>query len=156
MKIDLLVTTSGYAPANEEAMAFRKKHHKPGQIVRADIVVPRNRKFHNKLMALFRLAFDQWTPDETKTYKGHPIEKDYDQFRADITILAGYYNTVWRVNGDMRIEAKSLAVDQMETEEFEALYSKIIQVLLEQVLNAKGFTSNSIDSLVDQIIQFDR
>lgn len=156
MKIQLLVTTSGYAPADEEAMAFRKKHHKPGQIVRADIVVPRNRKFHNKLMALFRLAYDQWEPDQTKTYRGHPIEKNYDQFRADITILAGYYNTVWRTNGEMRIQAKSLAVDQMDLEEFETLYSKVVQVLLEQVLNEKGFTSTSIDSLVDQIIQFDR
>lgn len=154
MKIELLVTTSGYAPANEEAMAFRRKHHKPGQTVRADIVVPRNRKFHNKLMALFRLAFDQWTPDETKTYKGHRIEKDLTQFRKDVTILAGFYDVVWRVDGSMRIEAKSLAVDHMELDEFEQLYSSVINVLLEKVLNDKGFSKANVDDLVNRIVEY--
>lgn len=156
MKLELLVTTTGYAPANEEAIAARRKYHKPGQTVTADIKVPRNNKFHRKYFALIKLAFDQWEPPMDHQFKGQPIEKDLDHFRHDVTIMAGFYTPVWNIKGEMRIEPKSISFDSMTEESFETLYNRTIDVLLKMVLAERGFTKESVDELVGQLLNFDR
>ena len=155
MKLRLIVTSTGYAPADEEAMAARKKWHKPGTIVTADVKVPRNPKFLKKYMALLRVGFEAWEPPADHEFKGRPIEKDFERFRHDVAILAGFYTPVWNLKGEMRIEPKSIAFDAMEDDEFERLYSATIDVLLKQVLSAKGYGRADVDRLVTEILRFD-
>lgn len=155
MKLRLIVTSTGYAPADEEAIAARKRWHKPGTIVTADVKVPRNPKFLKKYMALLRLGFEAWEPPAEHQYKGKPIEKDFDRYRHDVAILAGYYTPVWNLKGEMRIEPKSIAFDAMPEEEFDALYSATINVLLKQVLGSQGYTAEEVDRQVEQILRFD-
>ncbi len=155
MKIELIVTQTGYAPANEEAIAARRKYHKPGQTVVANVTVPRNKKFHRKYFALMKMAFDQWEPPSDHTFRGVPIEKEFDHFRHDVTIMAGFYTPVWSIKGEMRIEPQSISFDYMDEEAFDELYSKTIDVLLKMVLGEKGFTKESVDELVGQLLTFD-
>lgn len=155
MKIELIVTQTGYAPANEEAIAARRKYHKPGALVVANVTVPRNNKFHRKYFALLKMAFDQWEPPADHTFKGHPIEKDLERFRHDVTIMAGFYTPVWNLKGEMRIEPKSISFESMDPEAFDALYSKTIDVLLKMVLSERGFTKESVDDLIGQLLNFD-
>ena len=155
MKLRLIVTSTGYAPADEEAMAARKKWHKPGTVVTADVKVPRNPKFLKKYMALLRVGFEAWEPPIDHQFKGRPIEKDFERFRHDVAILAGFYTPVWNLKGEMRIEPKSIAFDAMEDDEFERLYSATINVLLQQVLSSKGYAAEDVDRLVNDILRFD-
>lgn len=155
MKLRLIVTTTGYAPADEEAIAARKRWHKPGAIVTADVKVPRNPKFLKKYMALLRVGFDAWEPPADHQYKGRPIEKDFERFRHDVAIMAGFFTPVWNLKGEMRIEPKSIAFEAMTEEEFAALYSATINVLLKQVLGSHGYTAEEVDRQVEQILRFD-
>ncbi len=155
MKMNLIVTATGYAPADAEAIAARQKYHKPGRLVTAEIKVPRNPKFLRKYMALLRLGFDAWDPDGDQQYKGRPIEKDFDRFRKDVIITAGFYTPVWNLRGELRVEAQSIAFDRMEEEDFERLYSATINVLIKQVLGQQGYTAESLDALVNDILRFD-
>jgi hypothetical protein len=110
---------------------------KLGEVVRLSLVRPRNYKFHKKWFALMTLAFDYFEPPEhgegSAWCEKLSIEKNLDRFRKDITILAGYYNATYRLNGDVRIEAKSIAFGNMGTTEFEKLYSACIDVILKKV-----------------------
>lgn len=62
MQIYLTRSVSGLAAADDEAVACLRKI-KLGQVVRADVVTPRNLKHHRKFFALLNLvwaATDQW------------------------------------------------------------------------------------------------
>ncbi len=156
MKLQLLVTTTGYAPADEEAIAARRKYHKPGMVVTADVKVPRNNRFHRKYFALLKIAYEQWQPPEDHEFRGVKIEKEFDRFRADVTIMAGFYTPVWNLKGEMRIEPKSISFDSMDDDRVEELYNRTIEVLLKMVLAERGFTKESVDELVGQLLNFDR
>ena len=99
----VLVKTPGgaLAPADEEARALVEKL-KAGQGVRATIKRARNVRFHRKAFALFKLAFDVWEPETPQTYKGEAVSKDFDRFRKDMTILAGFYKAVYNARGEVR------------------------------------------------------
>lgn len=57
-----------------------------------------------------------------------------DQFRKDVTIMAGYYDPVFTVHGDVKLEAKSLQWSKMTEDDFAKLYSATIDVILQKVL----------------------
>ena len=88
---------------------------------------PRNIKFHRKLFALIGIAFDAFDIGEI-THKGIVIQKNMDRFRKDLTIQAGFYETVYNLEGDLRLEAKSISFASMSDDEFAILYNKFIDV----------------------------
>lgn len=148
-------TPSGaLAPADAETAAFVGAL-KVGQGLRADVVRVRSVPFHRKAFALFNYAFDLWDAPAAE-FKGEPIAKCFDRFRKDITILAGYYETSVRLNGEIRIEAKSLAFDKMEADEFAECYKAILGVIWDKVLRAKGYASPAeVDRIVAELLRFE-
>ena len=125
---------ASFIPASEDDAELLSKV-KVGETVRLTLVRPRNIKFHRKFFALMNLAFDYWTPP--KHGEGSackiPIERNLDRFRKDVTILAGYYDATYRLNGDVRLEAKSISFGSMSEDDFEKLYSKVIDVIINRV-----------------------
>lgn len=121
------------APSDAEAHDYVGKL-KTGQDVRVKVTRARNLAFHRKYFALLKLAFDYWEPKPVQTRHGVEPEKDFDQFRKDVAILAGFYHASYRLNGDVRIDAKTIAFGAMSADEFERLYDKSIDVLLRLVL----------------------
>ncbi|CAM3448171.1 hypothetical protein KLVA111870_01990 [Klebsiella variicola] len=59
----------------------------------------------------------------------------FDRFRKDLTILAGFYVKTVRLNGDIRVEAQSLAYANMEQEKFERVYSALINAAIKHVFS---------------------
>lgn len=112
-----------------------------------------NVAFHRKLFALANFAFDCWEPGD-KEYKGQQIEKQFDQFRDDITILAGFYETRIRLDGSIRLIAKSWSFERMSDDEKEKLYSGIINAVLKHVL--KTYDRASLDAVIENLLRFDR
>lgn len=139
---------------DEDASAWKKLwarliKSEPGQIVNIEASFPRNLKFHRKFFALLNLGFEAWQP-ATK-FKGMEIAKDFDQFRSDVTILAGFYEQTFTLDGAMSLKAKSIAFGSMEEPEFEALYSAVVNVLLQRVLTTYEDRAQ-LDAVVDQIL----
>jgi len=113
------------------------KHIKAGEPARLTFKRVRNYEFHKKWFKLMDFAFERW---ETPSLEELPIylrntnpEKNFDRFRKDVTILAGYYTSNFRLNGDVRIEAKSIAFGNMPEDEFEKLYAATIDLVIKYV-----------------------
>ena len=125
---------------------------KQGEIVSAEIKRPRNYLFHKKYFALINYAFGVWEPALLE-FKGRQVGKSLNQFRKDITILAGYYTLTENIKGEVRAEADSISFGKMGDDEFASLYSKTIDALLKHVF--KNYTREDVDKVVDNIIGFD-
>lgn len=157
MKLRLVRVPNGYAFADSESATAANKH-KLGEAVMATVVKPRSSPFQRKFFALLKFAFDYWEPgdaDEPVMYRGQLVEKDFDRFRSDVTILCGFYTPVWNARGEMRLEAASIAFSEMEPEDFLRLYNTAIGVLMKMVMQSKGFTQDQLDAAVDNILRFD-
>jgi hypothetical protein len=148
----------GFTPEDDASYQRFKKWLKAlgaGEFFMLTYRKPRNYRFHKKLFAMLNLAFEHWNPAASRkrlTYKGVAIEKDFEQFREDITIQAGFYVAKYDSRGRVHLKAKSIAFDSMEEEEFERLYNAVRQVLLERVL--KNYTPGDLDRVVEELQRF--
>jgi hypothetical protein len=99
-----------------------------GEYVLAALRRPRNLGHHRKFMAMVKLAFDQWNPADVM-YDSMPAKKSFDVFRRELVIAAGFYDVVLGLDGQARLEAKSLAFDKMGQDEFADVYDGVFAVL---------------------------
>lgn len=143
----------------DEDRAWRRFWHRvvkldAGEISFLDFIIPRNGKFHRKYFALLDVGYDCWEPSrKRKSYKGMAVEKSREQFREDITILAGYYEQTFNLKGEMRLRAKSISFANMDDIEFERLYQATVTVLLREVCHNYKDRAE-LDSVVDQMMRF--
>ena len=121
--------------------------------VHGDVSVQRNGDFHKKLFALFKLSFDYWEPGKINSKYGKP-EKSFDRFRKDLTILAGHYNVVIRLDGSVRIEADSLNFSKMNQEAFDNLYKNVLSVVLKKIPVLSELGIKETETLVEKILRF--
>lgn len=144
-------------PASEEDQVLLGKI-KAGRVVKLKYTRMRNYQFFKKWWALVSFAFDYFDPPELqpdaeeKWKKKVTPEKNLERFRKDITILAGYYEAHYRVNGETRIEAKSISFSSMSEDEFEKLFDATIDVILKHVCTQ--YTDEMLRDVVDQTLSF--
>lgn len=151
MDMFLLKHERGFLYPADELEAEKVKKMKVGVLIRADVVQVRNAMFHRKFFALLRVGFEAFDVPEGKTYKGFPVQKDFEQFREDVIIAAGFFTVTYRINGDTRVKAKSISFARMKPEDFERLYSQVADVLLQKVLAHYQNRAN-LDNVVNQIL----
>ena len=150
-EITLIKTISGLMPADTPTDEWYKKL-KSGELAHGTFSKMRNPAFHRKYMALLNIGFENWNPCEIDSKYGIP-EKNFDRFRKDVAILAGFYEVVIRLDGSTRIEAKSISFASMDDLEFEKLYSATIDVLLKKVYG-EGMSREEIDNIVESYLRF--
>ena len=127
---------------------------KVGAVVKLKLTRMRNYKYHRKYFALIDFAFSYWTPTELPDPRWPDVvpEKNFDRFRKDLIIRAGYYDATYRLNGDTRIEAKSISFANMSEDEFEKLFSATIDVVLSDVCTQ--YTEEMLRDVVEQTLAF--
>jgi hypothetical protein len=119
---------------------------------------PRNVKFHRKLFALFNFLFEHWEPEHGRkrlTYKGQPIEKNFDAFRKELTILAGFYVASYDLKGRVQLDAQSLAFDSMDDDTFEKLYKAVIDVAIKHFLPTSYKTAEQVEAILAEVERFE-
>ncbi len=146
----MLKTQQGFVPHDDESRDLISKV-KLGNVVRVKFTQPRNVKFHRKLFALLDVGFEAFEPEEQE-FRGLPVQKNRERFRKDCIIAAGYYEPVVNLKGEVRAEAKSISFARMDEDEFSALYSAIVDVLLQRVL--RNYTREDVDRVVEEIVGF--
>lgn len=157
MHLLLMKTQTGLVAVDDESRAGLAKL-KLGSISRLEIRQMRNGQFFRKWWALVKLGYDYFSEScQTQEYKGKPVEPEFDRFRKDVTIMAGFYRPVWNIKNEMRIEPESLAWASMTEDRFEQLYSATIKVLLDKVFNgtcADQWTEEQLRQVAEQIQEF--
>ena len=106
-----------------------------GTVVKMVFSLPRNYRFHKKAMALMKYGFEQWNPPELM-WRGEKAIKSFDEFRANVLIMAGHRSVVVTLSGETRVRAKSIAFSAMNEAEFSDLYQRILDVIWARVLSA--------------------
>ena len=153
MEIILVKTISGLLPADPQSHEAYGKI-KGGEAFRCDIKKIRNYRFLKKYFALLNIGYDNWNPPSIKVDNERVIPlKNFDRFRHDVAILSGYYHSTIRLDGTIRIEAKSISFASMGDDEFADLYSKTIDVFIKHIYGSKH-TKEDIDHMVEEYLRF--
>lgn len=138
--------------ADPQTVEFLSKV-KMGNNIHGEFTQQRNAAFHRKLFALFGLAFEYWEPGEIDCKYGEP-EKNFDQFRKDLTILAGHYHLVHRLDGTFRVIADSLSFGSMSQETFDKLYNSVLNVIMKKISVLDKMSEDEVNILVDKVLLF--
>ena len=147
-------TLGGFVPDTEEDHE-KLKRFKMGDVCKAEVVNPRNYKFFRKWWALVKVGYELW--EETcprHKHRGQDVMPNFERFRRDVTVLAGFAKPVVNVRGELRLEAESIAFANMGEERFEELYQQTINVLLTKVLTGRGFTEEKLRQMADSVMEF--
>ena len=144
------VTGGALVPVDQRGIDYLSKI-KLGAGVKVKVTKHNNVAFHRKMFALLGLAFDAWESPPLE-YRGEPITKTIEQFREDVTILAGFFDTAVRLDGSIRFTAKSWSFERMDDEEKERLYNSIINVVLSKVLTK--YTRDDLDNVIENLLRF--
>lgn len=137
-------------PIDPQASDFVSKLKLGGGVV-ATVKKHRNPAFHRKFFALLNIAYDAWEPG-IKEHRGMQVQKNFDRFRKDIIISAGFYDVVVNLKGEVRAEAKSINFSSMDDAEFADLYEKALGVILSKILT--NYTRADLDNVVEQLMRF--
>jgi len=105
---------NSFKPAFDEDYDKVKKI-KPLALVKTNITQPRNLKFLRKFFGLIDLV-----------YQNQEAYATADELREMITIASGYVDVVYTLDGNSHLEAKSISFAKMKEEEFEQLYSAVL------------------------------
>src|ERR1700749_4105 len=121
--------STGLVAACEEATDWLSKK-KRGATILVEPREMRNGAFFRKWWALVKLGYDYWSEAAvTVKFKGQPVLPEFDRFRKDVAIRAGFYHPVVNLKGKVRIEAEALQWAKMTEERFAKLYDATIQVM---------------------------
>lgn len=126
-----------------------------GTPVKVTITQFHNLKLHRKLFVLFRLAYDLWQ-QEPVIYRGQQIGKTFEQFREDLTILAGHYTAAARMDGSVRLNAKSLSFSRMNDDEKVRVFRDVLSATWARVLKSSGYASiEDVEAAIEQLMRFE-
>ena len=118
---------------------------KTGETYPVIIKLSRNPAFLRKVMVFFHFCFDHW--DGNKVHEFCSETEQFDRFRKDLTILAGFYVRAERLDGSLRTEAESLSFASMGEERFQECYLALIRAALKHIFyDADVNTENQLMS----------
>lgn len=132
MKINVIKQAGGVMFPADERESERLKKLPNNEVYPIEIKRSRNPSFHGKVFAFFSFTFEHWCASQTNhAHKEEPAQ--FDAFRKELTVMAGYHDVTYNIGGGTRIEAKSLSYGNMDQSEFEEFYSALINAAIKNV-----------------------
>ena len=132
MKLEFIKQAGGLLMPADDVASEKMTKFKTGEQYQVDIKRTRNPQFHRKMFAFFKFCFDHWAG-------GHEFQDESlqrEEFRKELTKLAGLYDQVFDLHGNFTIVAKSLSFANMDQEEFEQCYSALIQAAMSNIFRS--------------------
>lgn len=131
MKVNAFKQPGGVLTPADDMDAEKLTRFQSGEMYEIEIKLTRNPDFHKKVMAFFRFCFSHCREE-----KGFIDESgQFDVFRKNMTVLAGYFDEYGTIDGSIRVEAKSISYGDMEQDEFEKLYQALIEVAMRKLFD---------------------
>lgn len=141
MEIHLVRTSTGLRPYTDDDYEEMKKI-KVGSIVKANIVRPRNIKFHRKFFSLIRAAWDCLTEQQRTNLRS------IDTFREQLLITSGFIEPLYDLNGQKFLErAKSISFAKMDEPAFNEVYNRVLDTII-TILYADGVTEDEFNKIL--------
>lgn len=141
MEIHLVRTSTGLRPYSDDDYEEMKKI-KVGSIVKANIVRPRNIKFHRKFFSLIRAAWDCLTEQQRTNLRS------IDPFREQLLITSGFSEPLYDLNGQKFLEkAKSISFAKMDEPAFNDVYNRCLDTIL-TILLANGVSEDEFNNIL--------
>ena len=130
MKIYVKKIALNLSPVDEDSAEVVKKLS-PDSVYSVEIKKLRNVKFHNKFFALINLGYDNTKLDVPK-----------EVYRKIMIMKAGYFDA-YNTGKGTYFEAKSISFYSMEEDEFQELYSRVLDKIIEDLdVTKEWFTAN--------------
>jgi len=96
------------------------KKLKAGEFLECEIRMPRNVGFHRKFFALINMV-----------YQNQSTYNNIEHLRRDLIIEAGFYEEWADFNGEVKRRAKSISFSSMGEDEFQELYDRVLDVIVD-------------------------
>lgn len=141
MEIQMVKQPGGLLVPAFDTDVERLEKFKTGEVYPVEVRLARNPAFHGKVFKFFTFCFEHWSADKTDE-RFKPTAAQFDTFRRHLTVLAGYKDVTFTIDGRLRVDAKSLAFNNMSQAEFEECYSALINAALAHVFG--GTTDRKI------------
>jgi len=155
MEISLIKTAGGGLRPENQNDADILARLKTGALIHAEIKQPRNPLFHRKFFALLNFAFEYWTP-HCEEIRGMMPQKNFERFRKDILITAGFRSLVVNIKGEARWDAESISFSKMDDTRFAEVYRLAFNACWTLVLSSvQGMTEQVVEETINQILAFD-
>lgn len=131
MKLEFVKGFGGSLSPASDLVAEKMLKFKSSDIYEVEIKRPRNSGFHGKVFKFFQFCFEYWCGNKQTEFMDLPAQ--FDTFRKNLTVLAGYRVETYTIDGSVRVEAESLSFGNMDQAEFEACYSALINAAIRHV-----------------------
>lgn len=148
----LIKTPGGWANGDPQTQEFHEKT-RLGSAVHGNFARMRNSAFHRKLFALLQLGFEYFEPPEIDTKWGKPV-KNFETFRKNVTILAGYGHPVFNIDGTFKMEADSISFSRMDQDTFDRLYQAILTVLLARIPMLSEMGEDEVERVTEKMLAY--
>ena len=128
---------------------------KNGAYLLAKFKQPRNPEFHRKFFALLNFTFEYWEPELAPTTSGLTPDKNFERFRKDILISAGFRTVVVNIKNECRYEAESISFAKMDETRFNEVYRSVFRVCWQLVLSkVNGMTEAEANNCINEAMGF--
>lgn len=131
MKIEFIKHHGGLLSPASDIDADKMQRFKSGEQYTIEIKLSRNPQFHRKVFAFLNFCFEHWIASSDIDCLDESGQ--FDVFRNNLTVLAGYYDQYYNLKCEVRIEAKSLSFGSMDQMEFEKCYTALINAAMKHV-----------------------
>ena len=133
-------------PANDETAEYLTSV-RTDTFLKAKITKARNYEFHKKVFGFFNFCFEHWSAELVNPYMNETAQKK--AFRKQLTILAGYRDEYINLRTKtVGYEAKSLAYENMDEDEFRQCYIALTQAAMENIF------SGSDNHIYNKLVSF--
>jgi hypothetical protein len=144
MKVNFIKQPGGVLIPADDMEVERLTKFKTGEMYEVEIKLSRNPVFHKKVFVFMKFCFDHWRSEREFLNE----QQQFECFRNNLTVLAGYYTESFKINGEVRIEAKSLSFGSMDQETFEACYNAMITAACKHIFQTAD------DNTYNQLLSF--
>ena len=140
---------------DDEQSAEALKTIAAGAVISVEWHKPRNYKRLQAIHLLFKIAYEHFCEYGigTMEYKGQLVTPSYDRFRHELVILAGHYTHTVNIRGEVRVEHKSISYSECSDEEFEKIFSDVINAAIKHVYK-NSTDEKTIRETIDALASF--
>ncbi len=143
MKIEVIKLAGGLLTPASDIEVEKLTKFKTGEQYQVEIKLTRNPAFHRKVFQFMSFCYQYWRGSNEFISEA----KQFDVFRKNLTVLAGFYDSAYAINSSVIITAKSLSFSNMNQSDFEECYNALINAALTHIFtNANADIENKLKS----------